>query len=226
MSLQTKKKYIILDRSTDNSTVSHDNKSKNTHKTLYVKYMVSLRCKNVVRSELKKLGIPYRTSIHGAILIPESKAHVQYELRANLRKHGLVLLDERESELIDKIIAIVIETIHYSEELPKLNFSEMIREVVGEESKPILKIFSEVKGISIINFIVQQKLERAKELLLYDNLSVDSVTEKLNYKSKDLFIAQFKKYTGLTPSYFVKMRGAHKNLLIDSSSSRTTSSLY
>lgn len=224
MSLQIKRSsYIILDKELDKSTVSH---KKETYKMLYVKYMVSLRCKDVVRSELKKLNIPYRTSLHGAIRIPDSKSHAQYELRANLRKHGMVLLDERESELIDKIIEVVIDTIHYSEELPKLNFSEMIREVVGTETTPILKIFSEVKGVSIINFIVEQKLERGKELLLKDDLTVDNVSDKLNYKSKDLFIAQFKKYTGLTPSYFIKMRGGHKNLLLNSSSPRTSSSLY
>ncbi len=173
----------------------------------YIKYMVSLRCKTILREELAKTGLKYSISAHGAI---EFKEEVQKnrldQLRKNLSKSGLVLLDENDSKLIDGIINAVTEVIHYSDELPNLSFEDIIDSKLGLKGDAILKIFSDVKGISIIQFIVLQKIERAKELLLYDNLSQAGISEKLRYKNENYFIAQFKKHTGLTPSYFKKLR--------------------
>jgi AraC-like DNA-binding protein len=193
-----------------NSRSNSSNNNKGTEavrKKLYVKYMVCMRDKLVLRSELNKRGLGYEISVHGAIEFLEEITKVQYlELKKSLSKSGLILLDEKESMLIDRIIHTIVEVIHYSDTLPKLNFSELISEyaVLGEES--ILKIFSDVKGMSVLQFIVIQKIERVKELMLYEDMPLEEIAEILNYKNKDYLIAQFKKVTGLTPFYFKRLK--------------------
>ncbi len=182
-------------------------------KKLYVKYMVSLRCKLIVKDELKNLNIKYSISVHGAIIFHEAITEYRInELNQNLQKSGLVLLDEHNSMLIDKIINTIIEVIHYSEELPKVNFVDVISDKFGSDNESILKIFSDVKGMSVMQFIILQKVERIKELLLYEDLTLQEIAEILYYKNEDLLIAQFKKYTGLTPDYFRELKKERINL--------------
>lgn len=185
-------------------------------KRLYVRYMVSLRCKMVVKSELDKLEILYIFPPGGAIEFPEGISYEQKtQLRKNLEKSGLTLLDTIESRLIDKIIDTINNFIHDTETLPKVSFKEIINENLGDGTESILKIFSEVKGVSVTQYIINQKIERAKELLLYDDLSLSEIAEKLNYRNKDYFLSQFKKITGLAPSYFIEIknkRNKNKNI--------------
>lgn len=176
-------------------------------KRLYVKYMVSLRCKIIVKSELEKLGLSYTYSPHGAIEFIDGFSQEQFDqLKHNLSKAGLALLSESESKLIDKIINTVIEIIHYSDILPRVDYADIINEhvILGDES--IFKIFSDVKGMSILQFIVIQKVERIKELMLYDDMTLTEIAELLNYKNENYLIAQFKKITGLTPCDFKNMK--------------------
>lgn len=181
---------------------------------LYVKYMVSLRCKLIAKSEMDNLGLSYKISAHSAIEFAEEITEVQYnQLKKNLMKSGMILLSVSESILIDKIINTIVEVIHYSESLPKLNFRDFINEFIVEGEKPILKIFSDVKGMSILQFIVTQKIERAKELLLYDDIPLTDIAELLNYKNQDFLTAQFKKVTGLNPSYFERLKEERMELL-------------
>lgn len=174
---------------------------------LYVRYMVSLRCKIFTKSELIKMGIPHLITSHGALEFPEGiSKQQQLKLKKSLRRAGLDLLDASESIIVDKIINTIIEVIHYSESLPKLTFKDILHENLGSESTPILKIFSEVTGVSVTNFIILQKVERAKELLLYHDYSVKEISELLNYRNKDFFLAQFKKHTDLTPAYYLDIK--------------------
>jgi AraC-like DNA-binding protein len=192
---------------------SKDEKMEVVSKKLYVKYMVSLRCKLIVKEELKNLNIKYSISVHGAIIFLEAITEYRInELNHNLQKSGMVLLDEPNSLLIDKIINTIIEVIHYSEELPKLSFSEVISDKFGSDNGPILKIFSDVKGMSVMQFIIIQKVERIKEMLLYEDFTLEEIAKKLYYKNEDLLIAQFKKYTGLTPTYFKELKKERINL--------------
>lgn len=189
------------------SKLTGNNNLKVASKKLYVKYMVSLRCKIIVKSEMENLGLTYKISAHGAIEFVEGIPEGQYGLlKKNLKKSGMVLLSESESMLIDKIINTIVEVIHYTDKLPKLNFRDLINEhsVSGEES--ILKIFSDVKGMSVLQFIIIQKIERAKELLLYDDMPLTKIAEILNYKNKHYLFAQFKKITGLTPSDYKRIK--------------------
>lgn len=190
-----------------------DRKMEVVSKKLYVKYMVSLRCKLIVKDELKKLDIKYSISVHGAIVFLQPITDYRLnELNQNLQKSGLVLLDEPNSLLIDKIINTIIEVIHYSDELPKVNFADVISDKFGSDNESILKIFSDVKGMSVMQFIILQKVERIKELLLYEELTLKEMADKLYYKNEDFLVAQFKKHTGLTPAYFKELKKERLNL--------------
>lgn len=180
----------------------------------YVKYVVSLRCKMILKDELEKANLKYSISPHGALEFREETTETQLEeLNENLLNSGLELLDVNESMLIDRIINTVIEVVHYSEELPNLSFEDIIGNRLGSKSESILKVFSDVKGVSIMQFIVLQKVERVKELLLYEDLSLEEIAEKLRYKNKQYLIAQFKKYTGLSPTYFKKIKNERMGIL-------------
>lgn len=192
------------------SKLSSNNNSQNCDtvaKKLYVKYMVCLRDKLALKSVLDEQGLNYSITVHGAIEFLEETTKVQiHELKKTLARSGLTLLDEKESMLIDRIINLIIEVIHYTDELPKISFADFISEYAGSGKESILKIFSDVKGMSVLQFIVIQKIERAKELLIYDEKSLPEIAEILNYRNHDYLIAQFKKTTGLTPAYFKRLR--------------------
>ncbi|WP_395068356.1 helix-turn-helix domain-containing protein [Gracilimonas sp.] len=176
--------------------------------------MVSLRCKKLLRDALKKTDLNYSISPHGAVVFLEETTDAQLkELNENLLKSGLELLDKNDSMLIDRIINTVIDVIHDSDELPNVNFDDFIDSDLGTGRESILKIFSDVKGMSIMQFIVLEKIERVKEFLLYDDLSMAEIAEKLRYKNEDLLIAQFKKYTGLSPDYFKEMKKERMSVL-------------
>lgn len=193
--------------------VSIDGRMEVVSKKLYVKYMVSLRCKLIVKDELEKLNIKYSISVHGAIVFHEAITEYRInELNQNLQKSGMVLLDEPNSMLIDKIINTIIEVIHYSDEVPKVNFKDVISDKFGPENESVLKIFSVVKGMSLVQFIILQKIERIKEFLLYEDLPLHEIAEKLYYKNEGFLVAQFKKYTGLTPAYFKELKKERANL--------------
>jgi AraC-like DNA-binding protein len=174
---------------------------------LYIKYMVSLRCKIVVKDELKKLGIKFAIVDLGMVELPDSIDAGQYErLKENLLKSGLELLDDKKSILIEKIKNVIIEMIHYSDELPKINYSDYISEKLCYDYTYLSNIFSEVKGINIQHYIITHKIERVKELLLYDELNLTEIAYKLHYSSVAHLSNQFKKVTGLSPSFYRKLK--------------------
>lgn len=183
---------------------------------IYIKYMVSLRCKLVVKEELKKLGLHYINVDLGTVEILEDITQKQKkELKKNLLKYGLELLDDRRNILIEKIKSIIIEMIHYSDELPKVNYSDYISEQLGYDYTYLSNIFSEVKGITIQQFIIIHKIERVKELLLYDELNLTEISYQLHYSSVAHLSNQFKKITGLTPSYYKKIKKMRRRNLED-----------
>ncbi|AVR47369.1 AraC family transcriptional regulator [Christiangramia fulva] len=183
---------------------------------LYIKYMVSLRCKMVVKEELKKLGLNYVSVDLGTIEILESITTAQKEeLKRNLLKFGLELLDDKKNILIEKIKTLIIEMIHFSEEVPKVNYSDYISEKLGYDYTYLSNIFSEVKGITIQQYIISHKIERVKVLLLYDELNLTEISYQLNYSSVAHLSNQFKKITGLTPSYYKKIKKKRNRNLED-----------
>jgi len=173
--------------------------------------MVSLRCKAVVKEELEKLGIKYAIVDLGMVEILEDITLAQRkQLKKNLLKTGLVLLDNKKAILIEKIKSVIIEMIHYSEELPKMNYSVLISEKLGNSYTYLANTFSDAKGITIQQFIIINKIERVKELLLYDELNLTEISYKLHYSSVAHLSSQFKRITGLTPSYYRKMKKKRK----------------
>lgn len=174
----------------------------------------------ILKEELGKASFKFSISPHGVVEFFDNTTEVQLEeLNKNLSKYGLELLDKNDSMLIDRIINTVIEVIHYSDELPNLSFEDIIGKSLGSEKESVLKIFSDVKGISIMQFIILQKIERVKELLLYEDMSLAEISEKLRYKNEHYLIAQFRKYTGLSPTYFKKLKNERMNILREVSTS-------
>ncbi len=174
---------------------------------LHIKYMVSLRCRLMVQEELKKLGLRYVEVDLGNVEIMEDITPEQRgKLEASLNNMGLELLDDRKGILIEEIKHIIIEQIHYSDSILNINFSDYISEKMGMDYTYLANIFSEVKGVTIQQFIISNKIERVKELLIYDQLNLTEISYKLNYSSVAHLSNQFKKVTGLTPSAFKQLK--------------------
>lgn len=181
---------------------------------LYIKYMVSLRCKMLVKEELKKLGLQYVIIDLGMVEMLEDITDEQRRiLRENLLRSGLELLDDKKSILIERIKNVITEMIHYSEEVPRVNYSEYISEKLGYNYTYLSNIFSEVKGITIQQFIIIHKIERAKELILYNELNLTEISYRLHYSSVAHLSNQFKKITGLTPTFYKQLKQKRKSNL-------------
>jgi AraC-like DNA-binding protein len=183
---------------------------------LFVKYMVSLRCKMLVKEELKKLGLHYVIVDLGMVEVLENISEAQREqLQIRLKKSGLELLDNKKGILIEKIKNVIIEMVHYSDEIPKVNYSDYISEKMGYDYTYLANIFSEVKGTTIQHFIIMHKIEKVKELLIYDELTLSEISYKLHYSSVAHLSNQFKKITGLTPTYYKHLKNKRKKNLED-----------
>ena len=176
--------------------------------------MVSLRCKLLVKYELEKLGLLYTSVELGAIVINENISDkLKEELKSNLAISGLQLLDDERSILVDKIKNVIIEMIHYSDEIPKVNYSDYISEKLNYDYTYLSNLFSEVNGITIQHFIINHKIEKAKELILYDELNLTEIAYKLHYSSVAHLSNQFKKVTGQSPSFYKKIGKKRKSNL-------------
>lgn len=181
---------------------------------LYIKYMVSLRCKMLVKDELQKLGVKNMIVELGVVEILEKFSEKQRaKFEENLKKAGLELLDDKKSILIEKIKNVVIEMIHYSDELPKVNYSDYISEKLDLNYTYLASIFSEVNGITLQQFIILHKIERVKELLIYDELNLTEIAYKLHYSSVAHLSNQFKRITGLTPTFYKGLKNKRKQNL-------------
>ena len=181
---------------------------------LYIKYMVSIRCKMVVKDELKKLGLHFVNVDLGVAEIMENITNEQREqLKMALLRSGLELMDDKKAILIEKIQNVIIEMIHYSDELPKTNFSDYLTEKLDYDYTYMANLFSETKGITIEHFIILHKIELVKELIIYDELNLSEIAWKLHYSSVAHLSHQFKKITGLTPSFFKSLKNKKRSTL-------------
>lgn len=161
----------------------------------------------IVRDELLKLGLKYVTLDLGVVeTIEEITEKQRQQLHKGLLHFGLELLDDKKAVLIERIKNVIIEMIHYSEDLPKVNYSDYISEKLNYDYTYLSNIFSEVKGITIQQYIIHNKVERVKELLLYDELNLTEISYRLHYSSVAHLSNQFKKVTGLSPSFFKQLK--------------------
>ena len=178
--------------------------------------MVCIRCKMVVKEELTKAGLHYITVELGEADIVENILPQQRDLvRAALLKAGLELMDDKKSILIQKIKNVIIELVHYSEEPLTVNFSDFLSEKLDHNYTYLANLFSEVQGITIEKFIIEHKIERVKELLVYNELNLTEIAYLMHYSSVAHLSTQFKKVTGLTPSHFKKLKEKRRSMLDD-----------
>ena len=169
--------------------------------------MVSNRCKMAVKAELKKLGLHFIVVDLGEVEIMENLSADQWEQLNSVLVHaGLELMDDKRAILIERIINVITEMIHHSDDVPKVNYSDFISERLNYDYTYLSNIFSEIKGITIQQFIIIHKIERAKELLIYDELNLTEISYKLHYSSVAHLSNQFKKITGLSPTHFKQLK--------------------
>jgi AraC-like DNA-binding protein len=174
---------------------------------LYIKNMVCIRCKMVVKSELAKLGLHYTSVELGEVEIKEDISEDQLKkFDFALHKSGLELMDDKKSILVEKIKAIIIELVHYNDEDIRINLSDYISGKLHHNYSYLSNLFSDVKGTTIEKFFITHKIEKVKELLVYDELNLTEIAWKLHYSSVSHLSGQFKKMTGLTPSHFKKLK--------------------
>ena len=178
--------------------------------------MVCIRCQMVVKTELEKLGLSYVDVNIGEVNtiedVPRDKLD---QLDMALRKAGLMLMDDKKSILVEKIKGAVIELVHYTEEQIKTNLSDYLSEKINYDYTYLANLFTEVKGITIEKFYLTHKIEKVKELIVYDELTLSEIAYKLNYSSVSHLSNQFKKITGLTPSHFKKLKNKRRQTLED-----------
>ena len=178
--------------------------------------MVCIRCKMVVKDALSKLNIHFRKVELGEADTFEELDPEQVELfRATLIHFGLELMDDKKSVLIQKIKNVIIELVHYSEEPLIINLSDYLAEKLGHNYTYLANLFSEVQGITIEKFFIAHKIERVKELLVYNEHNLTEIAWLMHYSSVGHLSSQFKRVTGLTPSYFKKMKEKRCNMLED-----------
>lgn len=173
---------------------------------LYIKYMVSNRCKMLVKDELKKLNLHFIVNM-GEVEIMENITDEQREqFRLALRESGLELMDDKKAMLIEKIKTIIIEMVHYTDDLPKSNFSDYLSEKLNHDYTYLANLFSEYQGTTIEKFIIIHKIERVKELIIYNEVNLTEIAWMMHYSSVAHLSNQFKKITGLTPSHFKQLK--------------------
>jgi AraC-like DNA-binding protein len=176
--------------------------------------MVCIRCKMVVKDELAKLGLHYVVVDLGEADVMESITTEQHDqLKSALLRSGLELMDDKKSVLIEKIKNVIIELVHYSEEPLTINFSEYLSRKLNHDYTYLANLFSEVQGTTIEKFLIAHKIERVKELLVYNELNLTEIAYQMHYSSVAHLSSQFKKVTGLTPSHFKQLKEKRLNML-------------
>jgi len=169
--------------------------------------MVSLRCKMLVQAELCNLAIAYNLLELGIVELKEPISTEQREiLKSNLLKSGLELLDDKKSILVERIKNTITEVIHHSDELPRVNFSIYLSHKLGYDYTYLSNVFTEIKGTTIQQYVIINKIEKVKELILYDELNLSEIAHKMHYSSVAHLSNQFKKIAGMTPTFYRQLK--------------------
>jgi len=168
----------------------------------------------LVKEELKNLGLHFVNVDLGTVEIMEDITQQQREhLKIALLGSGLELMEDKRAILVEKIQNVIIEMVHYTDELPKKNFSDYLSEKLNHDYTYLANLFSETKGITIEHFIILHKIERVKELIIYDEFNISEIAWRLHYSSVAHLSHQFKKITGLTPSFFKSLKQKKRSTL-------------
>lgn len=179
----------------------------NSDNTLHIKNMVCNRCIMVVKSQLEQLGLHPLSVELGIVTLPDKITDEIYRsVKESLEPFGFELIDDKKSQTIEQIKDTIIELVHYNDNDSKVNLSDYLVSKLHRDYSSLSKLFSEVTNTTIEKYLIAQKIERAKELLVYGELSLNEIADKLNYSSAAYLSAQFKSVTGLTPSNFKKIK--------------------
>ncbi|PJJ79384.1 helix-turn-helix domain-containing protein [Mucilaginibacter auburnensis] len=182
---------------------------------LYIKNMVCRRCVIAVEKLVANAGFQVQNISLGEVIISEDPDYVALEhLNQTLHHLGFELIDDRRSRLIEKVKSLIIHVVHHSDSPLELNVSEYLAQEMNYDYKYLSNLFSEVEGNTIENFFISQKIEKIKELLTYDELSLKEIAFKLSYSSPAYLSSQFKKHTGFTPGHFKAVK-ANKRIFVD-----------
>lgn len=175
--------------------------------------MVSTRCKIAVKEELKKLGLHFIVVDLGEVEVMENISEEQREqLKVSLLSSGLELMDDKRAMLIEKIKNAIIEMVHHFDgAIIKVNLSDFLSQKLNHDYTYLANIFSEVQGTTIAQFMIAHKIERIKELIMYDELNISEIAWKMNYSSVAHLSNQFKKMTGLSPSHFKQLKDKRRS---------------
>lgn len=175
--------------------------------TLYIKNMVCDRCIMVVQSELEKLNIQTENVTLGKVALKQELSDDQIKmLNENLLARGFEVIDDKKSQIIEGIKNVIIELVHYQGSETKNNLSDILSNKLQHDYNYLSNLFSEVESTTIEKYFIAQKIEKVKELLGYDELSLSEIADSLNYSSVAYLSNQFKKVTGLTPSQFKQIK--------------------
>lgn len=179
---------------------------------LHIKNMVSNRCKMIVKSELEKLGLHFMVLGLGEVEIMETLSDERKTLlNDRLNEWGLSLINDKKSVMIERIKNTIIELIHYTDKQIKINFSDYLSQKLNYDYTYLSNIFKENQGTTIEHFLLTHRIEKAKELLVYDELNVTEIADKLHFSNVAHLSNQFKKMTGLTPSYYKHLKLKRRN---------------
>lgn len=181
---------------------------------LHIKNMVCHRCVMAVDQLLKELNFtPVRIELGEVEINSDLSADDKKVLGDRLRSIGFELIDDKQSRIITQVKSLIIREIHHSEHHQNINWSDLISGALPYEYKYLSRLFSSVEGITIEQYIIRQKIEKVKELIIYDELSLSQIAYKLDYSSVAHLSSQFKKVTGMTPSEFKKLGIANRKPL-------------
>jgi AraC-like DNA-binding protein len=189
------------------SRLSRKSEDKIFHMKLYIKNMVCNRCVLVVRSEMEKMGFDVKDVILGEVsVIGELSKEQKEKVGEALIPLGFEVIDDKKSRIIEKIKNFIIDLVHHRDGLLKANLSDLLSAELAHDYSYLSNLFSEVEGTTIEKYFIAQKIEKVKELLVYDELSLSEIAYRLNYSSVAYLSNQFKKVTGLTPSHFKQIK--------------------
>ena len=175
--------------------------------TLHIKNMVCKRCIMVVKEQLERLGLhPVSVELGIAVLPDKVTDETCLAVKAALEPLGFELMDDKKLQVVEQVKDAIIELVHYSDSSLKVNLSDYLAGKFNRDYSVLSKLFSEITHTTIEKYLIAQKIERAKELLVYGELALNEIADKLNYSSAAYLSAQFKRITGLTPGYFKKLK--------------------
>jgi AraC-like DNA-binding protein len=181
---------------------------------LYIKNMVCSRCKMVVKSELEKLGLrPLAVDLGEVEIAADLEGYQRQDVHAALQKFGFALLDDKKSVIIERVKNLIVDLVQNKNNQLKTNLSDYLSRGLNHDYTYITNLFTQVEGTTIEQYFIAQKIERVKELLVYDEMSLSEISYQLNYSSVSHLSKQFKKVTGLTPSHYKQLKEKKRNPL-------------